>query len=189
MGFDLGGVNPIIHKPESEYKYYREDNDLWKSEDENKRKNYFKEMDDYYKSNPGVYFRNNVWWWRPLWEFVCMHCDDFMTDEQKTGGSYNDGRLIDQETAAKIGTKLEILLKDGTVKRWEKHIKTRNEEIKKKYAEWEGDKSKLDPGQLRLIERGEEMKAERFSANYPFSQDNVENFAKFCLESGGFEIC
>ena len=29
----------------------------------------------------------------------------------------------------------------------------------------------------------------RFMSNYPFSQDNVENFAKFCLESGGFEIC
>ena len=166
MGFDLGGVNPIIHKPESEYKYYREDNDLWKSEDENKRKNYFKEMDDYYKSNPGVYFRNNVWWWRPLWDFVCMQCGEFMTEKQREGGNWNDGRLIDQETAAKIGTKLEILLKDGTVKRWEKHVKTRNEDLAK-----DNDKDK------------------RFMSNYPFSQDNVENFAKFCLESGGFEIC
>ena len=46
--------------------------------------------------NPGVYFRNNVWWWRPLWDFVCMQCDDFMTESQKMGGSYNDGKLIDQ---------------------------------------------------------------------------------------------
>ena len=166
MGFDLGGVNPIIHKPDTEYKYYREDSDMWKDEDEEKRKKYFNEMDEYHKANPGVYFRNNVWWWRPLWEFVCMQCDDFMTDEQKEGGSYNDGRLIDQKTAAKIGTKLEILLKDGTVKRWEKHIKTRNEDLAK-----DDDKDK------------------RFMSNYPFSQDNVENFAKFCLESGGFEIC
>ena len=25
--------------------------------------------------------------------------------------------------------------------------------------------------------------------SYPFNKDNVENFAKFCLESGGFNIC
>ena len=166
MGFDLSGVNPKIHKNTSHYKYYDNDSDLWKSKDEKLRKKYFKDMDAYFNDNPGVYFRNNVWWWRPLWDFVCMQCDDFMTDEQKEGGSYNDGRLIDQETAAKIGTKLEILLKDGTVKRWEKHIKTRNEDLAK-----DNDEDK------------------RFMSNYPFSQDNVENFAKFCLESGGFEIC
>ena len=123
-------------------------------------------MDDYYNSNPGVYFRNNVWWWRPLWDFVCMQCGEFMTEKQREGGNWNDGRLIDQETAAKIGTKLEILLKDGTVKRWEKHIKTRNEDLAK-----DDDEDK------------------RFMSSYPFSQDNVEKFAKFCLESGGFEIC
>tara|TARA_Y100001938_G_scaffold117628_1_gene162343 strand:- start:392 stop:889 length:498 start_codon:yes stop_codon:yes gene_type:complete len=165
MGFDLSGVNPKINKDTSQYKYYDKDTEIWKSEDEELRKKYFKDMDDYFNDNPGVYFRNNVWWWRPLWDFVCMHCE-FMTDEQKMGGAYNDGKLIDQETAAKIGTKLEILLEDGTVKRWEKHIKTRNEDLAK-----DNDKDK------------------RFMSNYPFSQDNVESFAKFCLESGGFEIC
>ena len=165
MGFDVSGVNPQINKPETEYKYYREDSDIWKTKDEDKRKKYFDEMDEYHKANPGVYFRNNVWWWRPLWEFVCMQCD-FMTDEQRKGGHYNDGKLIDQETAAKIGTKLKILLEDGTVDRWEDHIKTRNEELK------QSDNEK-----------------DKFAASYPFARDNVENFADFCLQSGGFEIC
>ena len=129
MGFDLSGINPQINKPETEYKYFREDSEIWKTKDESKRKKYFDEMDEYHKANPGVYFRNNVWWWRPLWNFVCMQCD-FMTDEQKGSGQYNDGKLIDQETAAKIGTKLKILLEDGTVDRWEDHITTRNEELK-----------------------------------------------------------
>ena len=166
MGFDLSGINPKINKPDTEYKYYRNELEIWNEADEKIKDKMYKEMDKYYEANPGVYFRNNVWWWRPLWEFVCMQCSDFMTDKQKLGGAYNDGKLIDQETAAKIGTKLEILLKDGTVKRWEKHIKTRNEDLAKN-----DDKDK------------------RFMSNYPFSQDNVENFAKFCLESGGFEIC
>tara|TARA_Y100001938_G_scaffold115703_1_gene159309 strand:+ start:1100 stop:1600 length:501 start_codon:yes stop_codon:yes gene_type:complete len=166
MGFDLSGVNPKINKNISEYKHYDPDTKIWNSKDEKLRKKYFDDMDRYHNDNPGVYFRNNVWWWRPLWDFVCLQCDEFMTDEQKMGGSYNDGKLIDQETAAKIGTKLEILLADGTVDRWEEHIKKRNKELEKS-----DDKEK------------------RFMASYPFARDNVENFAKFCLESGGFEIC
>jgi len=166
MGFDLSGINPQINKPETEYKYYKEDTDIWKTGNEKLKKKYFKEMDEYHEANPGVYFRNNVWWWRPLWDFVCLQCNDFMTDEQKSGGNYNDGKLIDQETAAKIGTKLKILLEDGTVDRWEDHIKERNEELKKS-----------------------KDKDEQFFGNYPFRRDNVEHFAKFCLESGGFEIC
>ena len=164
MGFDLGGVNPQINKPETEYKYYREDTDIFKKNDDFREK-YFNEMDEYHEANPGVYFRNNVWWWRPLWNFVCLQCD-FMTDEQKASGQYNDGKVIDQETAAKIGTKLKILLEDGTVDRWEDHITTRNEELKQSGKE-----------------------EERFAGNYPFNRDNVEHFAEFCLQSGGFEIC
>ena len=28
-----------------------------------------------------------------------------------------------------------------------------------------------------------------WNANYPFDRENIEDFAKFCLESGGFSIC
>ena len=166
MGFDLSGINPQINKTEAEYKYYNEDTDIWKSDDEKLRKNYFKEMDDYHRANPGVYFRNNVWWWRPLWDFVCMQCSDFMTDKQKEAGGWNDGKEIDQETAAKIGTKLKILLEDGTVDRWETHIRERNEKLKE-----DSDEDK------------------QWASNYPFNKNNVENFAEFCLQSGGFVIC
>ena len=166
MGFDLSGVNPKINKNVSEYKHYDPDAEIWNSDDEKARKKFFEDMDKYHDDNPGIYFRNNVWWWRPLWEFVCLQCSEFMDDEQRVAGAYNDGKLIDQETAAKIGTKLEILLADGTVDRWEEHIKKRNEELKKS-----------------------DDKDERFMASYPFSRENVEGFAKFCLESGGFEIC
>ncbi len=165
MGFDLSGVNPKINKNISAYKHYSPDIEIWNSKDEKVRKRFYKDMDRYHNDNPGVYFRNNVWWWRPLWSFVCRHCD-FMTDEQMESGFYNDGKLIDQETAAKIGTQLEILLEDGTVDKWEEHIKEKNEELKKS-----------------------KDKDEKFMGSYPFSRDNVENFAKFCLESGGFEIC
>ena len=165
MGFDLSGVNPKINKNISAYKHYSPDIEIWNSDDEEVRKRFYEDMDKYHNDNPGVYFRNNVWWWRPLWDFVCQHCD-FMTDEQMQSGSYNDGKLIDQETAAKIGMQLEILLANGTVHKWETAIKKKNEKLEKS-----------------------DDKDERFMASYPFSVENVKNFANFCLESGGFEIC
>ena len=166
MGFDLSGINPQINESDVKYKYYKEDSNIFANDlPEKHRDQYFEEMDKYHEKNPGVYFRNNVWWWRPLWDFVCMHCGDFISDEQARGGSYNDGKEIDQETAAKIGTKLKILLEDGTVDRWEEHIKERNNELKKS-----------------------KDKDERFMGSYPFAKDNVENFSEFCLQSGGFNI-
>ena len=61
---------------------------------------------------------------------------------------------------------LDILLANGTVHKWETAIKKKNEKLEKS-----------------------DDKDERFMASYPFSVENVKNFANFCLESGGFEIC
>jgi len=58
------------------------------------------------------------------------------------------------------------LLADGTVDKWEEHIKKKNKELQ------ESEDDELT-----------------FLSNYPFSRENVENFARFCLESGGFIIC
>jgi len=166
MGFDVSGLNPKINKDESEYTYYKNDTEIWKSDDEELRKKYFDEMDDYYDANPGVYFRNNVWWWRPLWAYVVEKCGDFMSDKDIGGGTYNDGHEITSEKAFKIGMKLKKLIEDGDVKLREAEITIENEKLAKSKDE-----------------------DERFMSSYPFSEDNVMNFANFCIESGGFEIC
>ena len=31
------------------------------------------------RTNKGEYFRNNVWWWRPLWNYVSVECSDIIT--------------------------------------------------------------------------------------------------------------
>ena len=36
------------------------------------------------KSEKGDYFRNNCWWWRPLWDFVCDNVD-VITDDDASG--------------------------------------------------------------------------------------------------------
>ena len=34
-----------------------------------------------------------------------------------------------------------------------------------------------------------ELDEKDFNKHYPFDVDNVKEFAEFCIDSGGFEIC
>ena len=59
----------------------------------------------------GEYFRNSVWWWRPLWDYVCDVCRDILTKKDKDAGHYNDGHRIDSHKAAQIAERLLVLLR------------------------------------------------------------------------------
>ena len=122
MGFDLYGVNPVIEKEyPSRYKEimkkYGKDGFLdWKLDIPDKiRDEYYELKEEYQANNPGDYFRNNVWWWRPLWSFVCQSCDDILTENDMEHGSYNDGHRISKTKAVRIGKRLSKLLGNGTV--------------------------------------------------------------------------
>ncbi len=143
MGFDLNGVGEHLKRPNINW-----DNDKQVQE-------YFK----WEKETPGAYFRNNSWWWRPLWQYVCLIADDILSDEQKKAGHYNDGMLIDEGTAKKIGERLDIALSSGDVKIYES---ARNSFMKY-------------------------FKDKAFTSYY-FNEDNVRKFKDFCLNSGGFTI-
>ena len=43
--------------------------------------------------------------------------------------------------------------------------------------------------QADYLQLMEDTDDDDFSKNYPFDVDNIERFALFCIESGGFEIC
>ena len=67
MGFDLRGLKPndeiVPDEPNwlDESDWAVQQREAWSSWQQN---------------TPGSYFRNNVWYWRPLWNFVCEVCDD-----------------------------------------------------------------------------------------------------------------
>ena len=67
MGFDIYGIKPRENtiKPEILKK------DWYKLEQQEEKDKYFDAKNKYEEENPGQYFRNNVWWWRPLWDYVC----------------------------------------------------------------------------------------------------------------------
>ena len=210
MGFDLTGLNPTVNKV-----YPKRYNDImnkygkdgwldWSMKiPENVKDEYFELKDQYQTDNPGDYFRNNVWWWRPLWEFVCNSCNDFLTEGDISKGFYNDGKKISKTKSVKIAKRLFELIADGTVDAFH-----REESLKRAKAKIHNDIVREEMDKIRDAchkEHGKNLvpanypepykqqwddayAKEDWAASYPFDRDNVENFATFCLQSGGFEI-
>lgn len=154
MGMDVYGINPKLKSEpptiDWESKPSQEETDA-----------YFEAREKWELENPGSYFRNNIWWWHPLWDFVCISCGDFMTEEDAEHGHHNSGHEIDEETAEQIVERLTFLLKIGGVKKYE------------------------EERQAHL----EALPEDDFNRNYPFSVENVEEFVEFVKDSGGFQIC
>ena len=196
MGFDLSGLNPKMNMKPEELSVYNKYKDMdfrekWKAldADEELGKQYWNEYEKYQEANPGVYFRNNVWWWRPLWQFVCERFDDILTEQDMERGCYNDGHEITVDKAMQIGIDLTCMLEDGRIQAYNDR--------------YEAEMKALPKVNCRVCDnnnRGHKKKKEckcckqtglvdDWDKSYPFDVENVREFATFCLESGGFSIC
>lgn len=139
----------------------------------------------------GEYFRNNCWWWRPLWSFVCdIACKEILTEKQKSNGHYNDGCLITDTQAIEIARRLNHLIECGAVRKFEDE---RNKEIEalpdEKCDTCDGQGERNDGFVKGICNACHGKGTRRPSAtHYPFEESNVAHFAKFCEDSGGFEI-
>ena len=212
MGYDVYGISPKINKvyPKRYNEIMKEygDGEGWLKwgEDipEEVKDEYFELKDQYQTDNPGEYFRNNVWFWRPLWNFVCRNCEDILEIEDMEGGDSNSGYEVSARKAELIGKRLSALLADGTVdeahklsalnvaeaKAHNEIIEEELEDIKKACEKEHGED--LVPAKYPEpynTQWNETYAKKDWTASYPFEKENVENFAKFCLESGGFSIC
>ena len=161
MGFDLYGVNPT--NPDNLKQPFM---DWGKEHTEEEKQEHFKKVDEYEAKVPGNYFRNNVWWWRPLWNFVCAACDDILTQKDVERGSYNDCHEISEEKASSIAKHLQEKIDDGTAAHYENEIKLAFEQA----------------------EKDEHGNPTDWDMMYPFTVAHVKEFILFCSESGGFDI-
>jgi len=150
---------------------------------------------DLYGEHPttesGGYFRNNVWWWRPLWVYVVAVCMDVLTERDAIEGHLNNGHWIHARQAQAIAQRLATLLAAGDVKRYEQDYRARLDKLPLEPCEHcQGTGTRNDQhvkGQCNACNgRG---KGETWATHYPFSVDNVREFADFCAHSGGFRIC
>jgi hypothetical protein len=171
---------------------------------EAQRKEHFKKLDEYEKEVVGDYFRSNVWWWRPLASYVINYtgCVDENDAEM---WSTNDGHEVDHETAQQIHNQLQVLIESGHTQKFQddyekerKIAEEHNDKVEKELkkfcdsVEKKLGKTNLAPNDFPKADKEKWDKIynkRKWSASYPFSVENVKEFAEFCRFSGGFKIC
>ena len=199
MGFDLYGMNP--HNPNKAIKP-KMDWDSQPTREETDK--YFKEKSKYQEEVVGDYFRNNVWWWRPLANYVIKYTGCVEEEDAQMWGE-NSGHEVDDETAKQIHNQLQVLIESGHTKKFEadyekerlkaeKHNDKVEKELKKfcKSVEKRLGKTNLAPAEFPKADHDEWERIyhkRKWNASYPFSVENVKEFAEFCRYSGGFRIC
>ena len=200
MGFDLHGLKPQENtkKPEILIKHQSG----WQIEDEATQKEWYNAYEEWELENPGVYFRNNVWWWRPLWHYVCIACHGILSGKDIANGQFNGGHRISKTKSLRIAAKLRARIKSGdVVDYYDKHQKEYNEAkehnkkiqilmdaLHERVKEQYGDIVPRDYPEPHKTDWDNLQAQKKWEASYPFDISNVKEFAEFCEQSGGFEI-
>ena len=203
MGFDLHGENPIIKEGT-----VRPEEIDWDTATDKEKEKYWDLQRKFRDANPGEYFRANVWFWRPIWNFVCEVCPDILTEEDFKRGQYNDNHLIEEDRAKDIAKRLREKMDLARERQKKYEAEAPNKEKFNKMLEDAGSfifekiskpKSELItcPGDMQThdpenYERWETLvhsghiKFDEMS--YPINAKYIEEFANFAENSGGFRI-
>lgn len=157
----------------------------------------------------GAYFRNNVWWWHPLWSY-CEHVAPSIAGKVKHGHS-NDGDGLGKTDSLRLAEVLEAELASGRTKAYETAHMARLAALPRTtcphcagtgvrsdaIAVQMGQPERVidEPGHPRHGQKGWCNACdgfgtqEAFEARYPFSEENVTEFVAFLQGCGGFRIC
>jgi len=140
------------------------------------------------KSEKGEYFRNNIWWWRPLADFVLEHVDITENDPQMWHS--NGGYEISAASALKIAATLDELIAIGEVAQYEREYNAQLASLPLEKCDFCDGSGKRNDEFMQGECNGCQGRGQRksFLLNYPFGEENVKEFAEFCRESGGFKI-
>jgi len=142
------------------------------------------------KNNKGEYFRNNVWWWRPLAEYVLDNIGVAIPDKQQDW-FMNNGCKVSKLSSEKITKEINELIESGHAKKYEKKRKKELKElplIECYICKGIGRRNdKIVQGKCNACQGT--GKREQSIKNYPFSVENLIEFKEFVENSGGFTIC
>jgi hypothetical protein len=146
----------------------------------------------------GKYFRNNCWYWRPLWSYVYVQVPEISAEDHENG-HYNSGYLISDAQAKAIAQRLNELLATGEVAEYEEKYTANMESLPDEPCKICAGTGIRPNGR---IDFGEEWFKHTHGCNgcsgkgkvrphetwYPFDVENVREFAAFAEHSGGFRI-
>jgi hypothetical protein len=152
---------------------------------------------DVYGRNPrskaGEYFRNNVWGWRPLWDYCEQAAPDLIP--KNNNGHTNDGWGLNCTRSLALAKRLTELLDSGEVKKYEIGYIKMTETIPLENCSVCGGTGKrlpppkVGPGDQPCNGCKGKGKRESINAGYVFDEKNIREFRDFLLECGGFKIC
>ena len=159
-------------------------------------------------SETGNYFRRNVWGWRPLADY-CLEVFPQLTDKCRYWHS-NDGDGLDKAHSIRLAKAIEAAVKDGSAEAYIKWRDARVAALPRKECEFCHGKGirtdkvgKLHHQPEKLIEDKEHPRygqygwcnacdgrgsVEAWDASYHLELNDLQEFAAFLRDSGGFEI-
>jgi hypothetical protein len=146
-------------------------------------------------ADAGTYFRNNVWWWRPLWNYVIEVAPELTTKVEH--GQYNSGDGLGARDSRTLAAMLTAELDAGRTAQYEADYTARVAALPDEQC-WLCSGSGTRTDQL-AVERGWDTPhgcnvckgtgmRRPAETDYPFSAENVAEFRDFVAASGGFEI-
>ncbi len=152
-------------------------------------------MDVYGKN--GNYFRNNVWWWRPLAHY-CQNVAPEITSACAAWHS-NDGDGLDAHAAVALAIALQTEIDSGKTAEYAAQYEQELAALPNvtcELCEGTGIRRPIPERGAGDVATGIKCnacdgsgKTEPWEKHYPFSVENVQEFVDFLKESGGFEIC
>lgn len=154
-------------------------------------------MDVYGKcpqSELGEYFRNNVWWWHPLWDYCYKVASDLISQGVYESGHSNDGSGLNALKSRKLAERLEAEILAGRTLQYQKDYREEVEALPDETCEvCAGTGRRLPPPQVGPGDQScnsckGKGTTRPIATWYSFSVENVKEFVEFLKDCGGFEI-
>lgn len=140
----------------------------------------------------GTYFRNNVWWWHPLWNY-CERIGDGIIDPDNLGHA-NDGWGLESSPTQALVQRLEQALTSGETERYAVAYRRRLAALPLepcRICAATGTRAAppaIGPGPHPCNACNGHGQVPHFETHFPFAIDNVREFVAFLKDSGGFAI-
>ncbi len=145
------------------------------------------------KSDKGRHFRNNILWWRPLWNYLIHNCSDLLTENQLNSSHDWDFKDISEKQALLIAQRLNEHIASGKVETYSnifEYIKGTSGPVPCTYCNGEGvitkDYTNYKESDCDVCHGDRVISI--ISVFYYFSENNVKRFADFAQNSGGINI-
>ena len=147
----------------------------------------------------GEYFRNNVWWWRPLAIYIKFVAPEPLYNKCKDWHT-NDGFGLDANDSLKLADLLQAEIDSGGTKKYERTYQCGLEQLPNvqcDLCEGTGTRKPVpftgagDPKTdgIKCNACDGEGYRDDWAKSYPFEVKNVQEFVTFLRGCGGFKIC